>query len=209
MVTGTHPEDVDLFDYVEGELPAARLEQLEAHLASCARCTEQVGRVRAGRDVLRESQLLELSPQRRQAILASLPERPAPRRRFSVTPKRALTVLVPVAAVGAVVAAIVTTGEFSGSGSGGGGITARAEAAQTSSQASGGGGEAAPTTDQAFERALLTSGSPAAVAAELRRKAIDARVVGDHVEVHGATRAEVRQALGKRREGSVRIVIVE
>jgi anti-sigma factor RsiW len=205
MVTGTHPEDVDLFDYVEGDLAAARLEQLEAHLASCAQCAEHVAMVRAGRDVLQESQLLELSPQRREAILASLPERHAQGRRFSVSPKRALAVLVPVAAVGAVVAAIVTTGDFGMTGSGGGGVTARAEAAATSREATGGGAASAPTTKQAYDT-LLTSGSAEAVARDLRAKGIKAKVVGHHVEVRGATRAEVEQALGKRRTGSVRIV---
>lgn len=205
MVTGTHLEDIDLLDYVEGDLPAARSAKLQAHLDSCAQCAEHVARVRAGRDVLRESKALELSPRRREAILASIPERPARRRRFSISPRRAIAVLVPVAAVGAVVAAIVTTGDFSGSGSGAGGVTANAEAAATSREASGGGAASAPTTKQAYDT-LLTSGSAQAVARDLRAKGIQARVVGDHVVVRGATRAEVEQALGKRRTGSVRIV---
>jgi hypothetical protein len=38
----------------------------------------------------------------------------------------------------------------------------------------------------------------AAVAAELRQKGFDAHVVGNHVEVRNATRAEVRRALAHR-----------
>jgi hypothetical protein len=118
-------------------------------------------------------------------------------------------VLVPVAAVGAVVAAIVTTGDFSTTGSGGGGqaaATAGGEAAKTTREAAGGG-----TTPTTFgQDMLLAKGSPEDVVARLRRKGIDARVVGDHVEVHGATRAEVDRALGRSgRTGAVRIVIVK
>ena len=68
MVTGTHPEEVDLFDYVEGELSADRRTELEFHLASCATCAKQVALVQAGKDALRESQLLHLPPARREAI---------------------------------------------------------------------------------------------------------------------------------------------
>jgi hypothetical protein len=36
MVTGTHPEEIELFDYVEGDLPEARRAEIGAHVESCA-----------------------------------------------------------------------------------------------------------------------------------------------------------------------------
>ena len=212
MVTGTHPEDVDLFDYVEGDLPPARAAELEAHLASCTQCAEHVARVRTGKEVLRESQFLQLPSGRRERLLASLPARPRLGRvRPAISPKRLLAILAPLAAVAAVVAAIVTNGDFSGTGGGGGGITGAEATRKAAPQAAEGGG-AAGTTGSAYDAAtaLTAKGSPAAVASELRRMGFDARVVGDHVEVRNATRAEVGRALGKRRRtGAVRIVFVK
>jgi anti-sigma factor RsiW len=83
MVTGTHPEDVDLFDYVEGELPADRRAELEVHLAGCATCAEQVALVQAGKDALRESQLLHLPPTQRTIRQAA----PLPEERASCKPR--------------------------------------------------------------------------------------------------------------------------
>jgi len=52
------------------------------------------------------------------------------------------------------------------------------------------------------------AGPASEVAAALRRKGIDARVVDGHVEVRGATKDEVDQALGLRKAGDVEIIIV-
>jgi anti-sigma factor RsiW len=205
MVTGTHPEDIDLFDYVEGDLPAARRADLEVHLASCAACAEEVARVQAGREALRASQFLHLPPRRRDAIFMNLPaQRRAPGRSPALSPKRLLAILTPIAAVAAVVAALVTTGDFSGNGSGGGGqaaATGGAEATKTTRQAGGGSADTlAP---------LLSVAGPAdQVAAELRNKGFDARAVGNRVEVRNATKAQVERALRNRRTGRVEIVIV-
>src|ERR671937_154215 len=105
MVTGTHPEDADLFDYVEGELPPERRDTLEVHLASCAQCAEHVARVRAGREALREAQFLQLPPRRRDAIFQNLPaQRVSARPSPALAPKKLLAVLVAIAALVAVVA---------------------------------------------------------------------------------------------------------
>jgi anti-sigma factor RsiW len=206
MVTGTHPNDIELFDYVEGDVTDDRKAELKVHLASCTECAEHVARVTAGRDALRTAQFLELPPRRREAIFLNLPEqRRAAGRSPAMSPKRLLAVLTPIAAVGAVVAALVTT---TGNQGGVGG-----EAAGT-----GGGGQAALGTqtkestqmDQSAKApTLLVSGSAGQVAAELRQKGFDARLVGQRVEVRNATRAQVERALANRRAGRVRIVIVK
>jgi putative zinc finger protein len=205
MVTGTHPDDIELFDYVEGDVPDDVKAALEVHLASCAECAEHVARVTAGRDALRAAQFLQLPPRRREAIFLNLPEqRRAAGRSPALSPKRLLAVLTPIAAVAAVVAALVTT---TGNPAGGG------EASATV-----GGGQAALGTqtkesaqmDQSTKAPTLSVLGPAdQVAAELRRKGFDARVAGGRVEVRKATRAEVRNALADRRTGRVRIVIVK
>jgi anti-sigma factor RsiW len=207
MVTGTHPEDVELFDYVEGDLPAERRAGLEVHLATCAQCSEEVARMQAGREALRESQFLHLPPRRRDAIFLNLPaQRRAPGRSPALSPKRLLAILTPVAAVAAVVAALVTTGALEGGGGGGGagqaGATFGAAEAETSRQASGGG--------KAFDQLLKVAGPADKVAALLREKGFDARAVGNNrVEVRNATKAQVERALSSRRTGKVRIVIVQ
>jgi len=205
MVTGTHPNDIELFDYVEGELTDDRKVELEAHLASCAECGEHVARVTAGRDALRAAQFLQLPPRRRQAIFLNLPEqRRAEGRSPAMSPKRLLAVLTPIVAVAAVVAALVTTTGNQGGGEAG---------------ATGGGGSAAALGTQTKEStqldqatqgySLLVLGPAAQVAAELRQKGFDAQAVGNRVEVRGATRAQVRSALQSRRTGKVKVVIIK
>jgi anti-sigma factor RsiW len=207
MVTGTHPEEIELFDYVEGDLHADRRAALEVHLASCAQCSEQVARVQAAREVLRESQFLQLPPRRREGVFLNLPEqRRAPGRSPALSPKQLLAILTPIAAVAAIVVALVSSGGFGSGGEEAGGVGGGAqEAAGTTNAAqdSGGGRQLAP--------AFSVSGSATAVAAELRRKGFDVRAAGNRVEVRNATRAEVRRALGDRSELSaadVEVVIV-
>jgi anti-sigma factor RsiW len=207
MVTGTHPEDVDFFEYVEGDLPEKQRVELEVHLAACAQCAEQVARVQAGRDALRQSQFLQLPPRRREAILRGLPEQRKEARGFSISPKQLVAVLTPVAAVAAAVVVLVSTGENGGDfgdAAAPGGATASAPMLE-----SAGGGEAEDPATASKSRRLLSVAGPAdAVASELRQKGFDAEAVGNRVEVRNATRAEVRNALRARRDGSVRIVIV-
>ena len=122
-----------------------------------------------------------------------------------MSPKRLLAVLTPIAAVIAVVVALVST---TGNGNPGG------EAAATSAGGGTTGGtamkESAPADQSAKGySALLVAGSADQVAAELRQKGFDARVVGKRVEVRNATRAQVERALANRRSGGVRIVIVK
>jgi anti-sigma factor RsiW len=205
MVTGTHPNDIELFDYVEGDVTDDRKAELEVHLASCAECAEHVARVTAGRYALRRAQFLQLPPRRREAIFLNLPEpRRAAGRSPAMSPKRLLAVLTPIAAVAAVVAALVTTTGNQGGGGGASAVgaaggTSRATATKESTQ-----------LDQSKQGpTLLVAGPADQVAAELRTKGFDAQVVGQRVQVRNATRAEVMRALANRRAGRVRIVIVK
>jgi hypothetical protein len=80
---------------------------------------------------------------------------------------------------------------------GGGAATAESRAAEDS---------ATPESSAKLFKAV--AGPADQVAAELRSKGIDARVVEGRVEVHGATRREIDQALGRRKAGDVQIIIV-
>jgi anti-sigma factor RsiW len=190
MVTGTHPEDVELFDYVEGELSRGRRAEVEMHLASCAHCAEHLARVQAGRDALRGAQFLELPAARREAILRELPaQRPARDRVPWLSAKRVITVLATIAVVAATVAAVVTTG---------GGPSGEEEGAAVTGAGAPEAGATNRSTEQDAAGALaplIAPGPADAVADELRRKGFDARVVGKHVEVRNTTRAKVRHAL--------------
>jgi anti-sigma factor RsiW len=200
MVTGTHPEEIELFDYVEGEISPDRRGEIEVHLATCSLCADQVARVQSGRDALRESQFLHLPARRSEAVFMNLPEqRRAPGRSPSLSPKQLLAILTPVAAVAAVVVALVTTGDM-GSGSrdrAAGGGAAAAESAEDSA-----------TPESAGRLFRAVAGPADQVAAELRSKGIDAKVVEGRVQVRGATRREIEQALGRRKSGDVKIIIV-
>jgi anti-sigma factor RsiW len=203
MVTGTHPEEIDLFDYVEGDVAPARRAEIEVHVAACADCAEQVARVQAGREALRGSQFLHLPPRRREAIFMNLPEERRERGRSpALSPKQLLAILTPIAAVAAVVVALVSSGGIGsnrdeGASAGGGAVTAEQSAAEDSS---------APGTRSSLFKSV--AGPASAVAAELRVKGLDAKVVNGHVEVRNATRREVDQALDKRKAGDVEIIIV-
>jgi anti-sigma factor RsiW len=202
MVTETHPEEVDLFDYVEGDLPADRRAEIEVHLATCATCAKQVGLVQVGKDTLRESQFLHLPPRRREAIFMNLPaQRRAPGRSPALSPKRLLAILTPIAAVAAVVVALVSSGGI-GTNEGAGGSAAGATAtSRLQAEDQAGGAEAAAPV-------MKVAGPATAVADELRRKGLAARVVGNSVEVRDATPAEVQRALRNRRTGRIEVVLI-
>jgi hypothetical protein len=189
-------------------LPAARRLEVETHLASCTACSEQVSCVQAGRDALRESQFLQLPPRRKEGVFMNLPERRRDvRRRPALSPKQLLAVLTPIAAVAAVAVALVSSGGTNNDENAVG-------AAQTTSSSSSGGGasaESAPqdsTAPQALSKFRSVAGPADEVAAQLRSKGINARVVKGRVQVRDATRDQVDAALGSRRAGKVEIVIV-
>jgi anti-sigma factor RsiW len=195
MVAGTHPHDSELFEYVEGELPQARREEIAAHLATCSVCAEQVELETMGSQSLRGAGLLELPGRRRDEILKSLPAQghaPGARRAFS--PKLVLAGLIGLLAVAAVIGALVNSNAGSGNESSAG------AAAETSG--AGGGG-----TDAAHAAELSASGSAADVAKDLREMGFRAIVQKDRVVVHGATKQQVREALADRGPGDVEVVV--
>jgi len=198
MVAGTHPHDSELFEYVEGELPQARREEIAAHLATCGACAEQVEFATMGRQSLRGADLLELPGRRRDEILKSLPAQghaPGERRAFS--PKLVLAGLIGLLAVAAVIGALVN----STSNRGGSNESSAGAAAETSGA---GGGTAEALTGQAD---LSARGSAADVAKDLRERGFRAIVQKDRVVVHGATKQQVREALADRGPGDVKVVV--
>ena len=199
MVAETHPHDIELFEYVEDELPQARRDEIAAHLATCGLCAEQVQRAAAGREALRETTLLELPEGRREEILRNLPQpERSPGERRGFFSKQLLAGIAALLVVAALAAVLVKTGGNSGMESSadrtGGGA---AEATATS----GGGVEDAQTAE------LFASGPAEDVADDLQRKGFKATVQKDRVVVHGATKAQVREALADRGPGDVEVVV--
>jgi anti-sigma factor RsiW len=197
MVAGTHPDDLELFDYVEGDLPEARLAEVQAHVAGCEVCATQVRKVEVGRDALRESQFMHLPERRGEAVFMNLPTKaPEPGTRRSLSPKQLLAVLTPLIVIAAVVGALVNSGSNGSEQSAG-------------TAGSGGGAVAQDNTGAELERAPVRRvvGPAAEVSSELKKKGFSAQVLDDRVVVTGATRKAVRQALADRGPGDVVIVV--
>lgn len=99
----THPNDIELLEYAEGDLDGSAAETIRLHVETCAACSTALEALGGARQVLRAAPLLELRPDRLEAMLASLPpqEQVARERRLGL--RRLLTVLTPVAAVVALV----------------------------------------------------------------------------------------------------------
>jgi anti-sigma factor RsiW len=197
MVAGTHPDDIELFDYVEHDLPDARRAEIEAHLETCGVCSEQVGLVLAGRDALHDAQFMHLPARRAEGVLMNLPTQVRePGKRRALSPKQLIAVLTPVIAVAAVIGVLVSSNPNSGNQSSAG--------ATGGANAEAGGSGAATDT----RRSLFAAGSAAEVADELRTKGFDAVAQADHVVVRGATKKQVRTALADRGPGDVKIVVL-
>jgi anti-sigma factor RsiW len=208
-MAGMHLEELELLSYLEGNLDDTRRGQVASHLETCERCAQELRAVEAGRAALRSAPMLELPPERLEAMLTRLPSRAA-------TPPGVIRRALPVAAALAAVAALAG-GAFVLGTSGEGGDDA-AGVAQDEASDAGGGGEAAATTDGSTTdkrqsapstgKAALVAGSPTNVARRLRRDGFDARAVNGRVIVRGATAAEVRKALETLDTGPVRVVVV-
>jgi anti-sigma factor RsiW len=199
MVAETHPHDIELFEYVEDELPQGRRDEIATHLATCRACAEQVELASAGREALRGTELLELPDARREEILRSLPRQDeAPRRRHGFFSRELLVGIAILLVVAAFTAVLVRSGGNSGLESSAGG-TAAEDATATGGA---GGGQAAEARS-----ALFSGGPAAAVAEDLRRKGFDAVLEKDRVVVHGATKRQVREALADRGPGDVEVVV--
>jgi anti-sigma factor RsiW len=202
MVAETHPHDIELFEYVEDELPQERRDEIATHLATCRACAEQVELASAGRKALRGTELLELPDARREEILRSLPRQDeASRERHGFFSKELLVGIALLLVLAAFTAVLVRSGGNSGLESSAGG-TAAEDATATGGGGGTGGGQAAEARS-----ALFSSGPAAAVAEDLRHKGFDAVVEKDRVVVHGATKRQVREALADRAPGDVEVVV--
>jgi anti-sigma factor RsiW len=229
-----HPSEIELLEYVEGELEDRARVGVHAHVESCPQCTARVAELERAREVLRSLPLIELPKRRREAILAGLPKQERDRPVLSglfASPRRLLVaVLVPVAAVVVAVIVVTTTG---GNGEQ---QAAVPEAGKTSDLAgtaevqaapapgAGGGEAAAPPAEAAPEAPTATeapamesalapvasvAGPPADVGKLLEQKGLSFTIAGpDRIEVTGATEDEVRQALEGLPEGPVQVFVL-
>ena len=71
-MTGPHPSDLELFEYVEGELAESDASAIREHLESCTVCAAAVADSVTGRDALARSPQLELPDAAWQRALGSL-----------------------------------------------------------------------------------------------------------------------------------------
>jgi 2-oxoglutarate dehydrogenase E2 component (dihydrolipoamide succinyltransferase) len=250
MMAGSHPSDIELLEYVEGDLEDSEAATVRAHVAACEACAATVAELEAARAILRASPLLELSGRRRERIFAHLPKQEreaAGLRTFLASPKRLVAVLAPAAVAAAVAVTLAVA-----LGDGGGreeaaplrGVeeAAQAEAAAPPAEAAApaepapaaepappveapapapeatGGAEDTTTMPEApvleAQAPLTTEGSPAEVAAFLRERGLDAKVVGETVEVTAATQEDVAslqeqlaKLLEERGPGSTVVVV--
>jgi anti-sigma factor RsiW len=213
-MTEKHPNQLELLAYVEHELDPGPHRELAEHLAVCPSCAEQVGRLEAGREALRAAPLLDLSEDRKQTIMWSLPDRPD-RWAFFRPVKRALVVAAPVAGAAALIGVFVLAGTQLG---GGGDDDAGGEAAQVGADEG-----AAETTEQ--EGPPQTEGAPlrdipagatfvrtaqgpaAAIVRALKREGITAEVDAEGRVIAEARAGEVRAALAGRPPGDVPVYV--
>ena len=109
----THPSDLELFEYVEGELDGPSAARIQLHVDGCPICAAAIAESGRGRDALRASPVLELPDSARQTLRDQLGEQePAPERPRRWSPGRLAAFVAPIAAVAvaAVVAVVVVTG---------------------------------------------------------------------------------------------------
>ena len=199
-MTSSHPSELELFLYVEEELPREAHERVRVHASACEACTGALTELESARAALAGSPLLELAPRRREQIMQALPAR---EQRPRVSARRVLAVLAPAAALVAAVAAVQLRGDDRPA------RTARPQPradAATPSKAQERSARPAPALEAA-EPVRAVKGPPAEVAALLRRAGFRARVAGGRVEVRGAEPDAVTRALAGRPPGRVRIRI--
>lgn len=201
-----HPDELELLSFVEEELDGDARQGVAEHLVACRSCTEQVRRLETGREALRAAPMLELSGERRQDLLASLPGRPDPWRFFRPA-KRALVIAAPVVAAAAFVGVFVVAGtQLGGSGDD---DAARDAAAEATMDQAEGGDEAATSASPAQARTLVlrVEGPPAAVVRLLENEGISARVEPPGAVVAAGRAGDVRAALAARRGGEVPVYV--
>jgi Putative zinc-finger len=214
-----HADEVTLLAYVDGELRNDELDAVERHLETCPTCATEARRLESGRDALRGAPLLELSEERRRAIVASVSARKEARSFFA--PLRRLGPALPAAAVLLLVAAFVALAtQLPSDGDGESGGEAGMAVEEAAEDGTGGGESAAAPEageeegDGLEESRALASGEPVArvegpageVVRLLRENGHAAFVRDGDVLVVGDER-EVRNELADRPRGPVRVFV--
>jgi len=200
----THPDDLELLDFVESDLPRARADEVADHVERCTLCERAVHELQAGRAATHTAARLELSPAARDRITEAIGlERQHPRKTFRDRFRPAALVVAAVLVLGSFVGLVAYQARDDGGDQAG---SAGEGAAQTSAAEDSGGGEAMP--DRPAEGAVLSvAGPPRTVARELRRDGLDARVSGATVVVTGTTAEAVEESLAGRDAGSVQVFV--
>jgi hypothetical protein len=178
-----HPDELDLLDLVEGELPRAAQRSVAAHVEGCARCSEVVRQLRAGRGALHSSGVLQLSERARDRISAAIDEEPRARRFRFWEPRRLGLV---VAATLVLVASAVAVAQWGGVGDEPGGEAASELAEESGGDGAEGGGvegDAQTVMPESTTDTIRVAGPAREVAAELRAEGFEARVVRGEVVV--------------------------
>lgn len=213
-----HPDELELLSYVEEELPARDRQVVTEHLVACRSCADEVRRLETGRAALRTAPLLELAPERREEILASLPERRDPWG-FLRPARRVFVIAAPAAAAAVLVLVFVLAATQL---EGGGDDDESAAVAEDSGGDAAGAFETESATQGAEDGAQAETGTPAleargdllrsvrgpaaAVVRLLAGEGIPAEVVEGDVVATGPE-ADVRAALADRPGGGVDVYV--
>jgi len=106
VMEDTHLNDIELFEYANGELDDGQRLRADGHIAHCDECRSLLTLAQSGASALQNSPRFDLPAERLSATLDALGPQEK-RETRGVVGRRWLTVLAPVAAVAGVVAIIV------------------------------------------------------------------------------------------------------
>lgn len=208
MMQDSHPSDIELLEYLEGDLDETAAAAIREHVTTCETCAPELAEAERARELLRGAPSLRLPDGRLAVMLASLPRqetRSRDVRSFIQSKRRLLLVATPAAAALAavVIAFAVTSG--GGDQSGGAGETAAAQTAGAGAEESL---EAAPALAADAVPVVRVQGPPRAIVRLLRAGGFTARRVEGQVIVVGARARQVRRALADRPRGDVPVFLI-
>lgn len=217
-MAGAHPNEVELFEYVEGDLTAPEAATVRSHVEACAACAATIAELELARDALRASPLLELPAERLGELVSALPERERERRRLlgRFSPRQLAAMLVPVAAAAvAAIVVITTTGKGTRSEASRKTETASlmveaapAEEAAEAEAADAGAPEAAAEAPVPPGAVVASVGETPARTVELLVAAgLDAELLDGAVIVYGGSEQDVLDALGSVPGGDVPVYL--
>jgi anti-sigma factor RsiW len=208
MMQGSHPSDIELLEYLEGDLDETAAAAVRAHVAACEDCARELTEAEYARGALHATPALRLPDGRLEQMLASLPRQEARERdvrSFIESKRRLLLVATPAAAALAavVIAFAVTSGGGDESTEAGGAATAQTAAADAQESL-----ESAPAVEAGATPVVRVQGPPRAIVRLLRAEGFTARRTEGQVIVVGARPRQVRQALADRPRGDVPVFVI-